>query len=57
MKVYVPANLKGKDLWCESGKIHLDENMSKEEVEAAQKIYPQIKVLEAVEKPKRRKSK
>jgi hypothetical protein len=57
MKVYVPANLRGLDLWCESGKIVLDENMSKADVEAAQKIYPQIRILEAEEKPKRRKSK
>ena len=51
----IPVHLKGKDLWCEFGKITLDENMTKEEVLEAQKIHPDIKFIKAEENVKRKK--
>lgn len=56
--IVIPFHLKGKDLWCESGKIVLDENMTEEQVLEAQKIHPDIKLIKAQEgKVKRKRSK
>lgn len=51
----IPNHLKGKDLWCEFGKITLDENMTEEQVLEAQKIHPDIKFIKAEVKVKRKR--
>ena len=55
--VHLPHHLIGLDLWCEYGKIHLSKDMTKEEALEAQKIYPDIKIIETQEPKKARKKK
>ena len=54
--VLLPTNLRGLTVYPSYGKIVLDENMTKKEVEEAQKIYPSIKWIEkTIETKKKRK--
>jgi len=53
--VFVPTHLKGLTIWPAYGKIVLDENMTSQEVAEAQKIYPQIVIIEDKAKKKGKK--
>ena len=46
MEYTLPHYLKGLTIWPKYGKIYLDENMSKEQVLEAQKVYPEIRIIE-----------
>ena len=52
--VLIPTRLKGLTIYPAYGRIVLSENMTDEEVREAQKIYPDIRVVEELKKFKKK---
>lgn len=46
MKYGIPQNIVGKDVWDSKGKIHVSQDMTKEEAERLKAIFPSISILE-----------
>ena len=47
----IPQNILGKDVWDSQGKIHVCQEMSREEAERLKIIFPSVTILEE-KKPK-----
>lgn len=46
MKYSIPFDIEGKDVWDSKGKIHVSQDMTKEEAERLKAIFPSVSILE-----------
>lgn len=46
MKYSIPQNIFEKDVWDSQGKIHVSQDMTKEEAERLKIIFPSVTILE-----------
>ncbi len=46
MKIIIPHNILGKDVYDSIGKIHVTENITRAEAERLKLIFPSVKIIE-----------